>query len=307
METRCRGALASITHAILSENAVPRVYGMYTLAHILVAATKAAPDLPKPLSAQLHVPDSPGLGYSAEFNTSCKSGRGSYKASIFDALECDVPALAAPVWKKGSRILDVGAGRGVFDTYLEKKYNVEIVCIDIVPSDCVRGLNNWASTKCKGSQGSSQFNSSRTPGSEYTPHKVGIFDGRTLTGHADASYDTVLFNSVLHHAAEKAPGLLAEAARVSRRWIVVNEDLDAQFVRRRNFLHDRKGVFRTRQMWIKLLTRSPAWELVLDIPIGDPFVPCPPPYTNFGHLGCRALFQRVFVARRRAPPSGIES
>lgn len=52
----------------------------------------------------------------------------------------------------------------------------------------------------------------------------GGFNGRTLP-RSNSSKDVVVFNFVLHHAADKTISLLKEALRVSRRYVVVAEDL----------------------------------------------------------------------------------
>ena len=91
---------------------------------------------------------------------------------------------------------------------------------------------------------------------------VHVFDGVRLPLESDASYDTVVFNMVLHHAASHAPGLLREAARLARHTIVLLEDADVRDVaedeaqRRlalaifgRHMRHDPRGVFRTQQEW----------------------------------------------------------
>ena len=55
-------------------------------------------------------------------------------------------------------------------------------------------------------------------------HRVAIFDGEKLPG---SHWDIVLFVTSLHHAGSRAPTLLREAARVSSRWIIVIEAVDA--------------------------------------------------------------------------------
>ena len=56
---------------------------------------------------------------------------------------------------------------------------------------------------------------------EKTAIPVALFDGRTLPG-ADGSQDAVMLVDVLHHADDPRV-LLREAARVSRRWILLKD------------------------------------------------------------------------------------
>ena len=136
-------------------------------------------------------------------------------------------------------VLDVGAGGGEVDAFLQSKYKVKITAIDVTPPS----KNVWRFSKVK--------------------FPVKVFDGKHLK-FEDNSFDVVLFNSVLHHAAKNTPSLLKDAARVSRRWILLNEDTsvtdstilskeDIDFIEARNLQHERYGVFRTVGEWTSLL------------------------------------------------------
>ena len=80
------------------------------------------------------------------------------------------------------------------------------------------------------------------------------FNGK-LVPEANGSFDLVVLNSMLHHAATNAPALLREAARVTTRHALVFEDLavpaDAQIMARHR-IHDANGTFRTQEEWEEL-------------------------------------------------------
>ena len=104
-------------------------------------------------------------------------------------------------WRKGDSVLDVGAGSGEMTLYLQAKYGLLCRGVDIVKPN-----NNVFFAK-KASNGR---------GREFLP--IDLFDGVSLPC-ADKSYDLVMINSVLHHAANKTHGLVREAARVARKQV----------------------------------------------------------------------------------------
>ena len=253
-----------------------------------------------------------GLGYSAALSEMCGARRGGSKFLqnkkwILDSLECDLPALVGPdIWSAGRLLLNVGAGSGEMDRMWEEKYGVKVTSIDIVAAT----NNSWT----------------RTSGNR-AHHAIGLYDGRTLSGFADRSYDAVLFVSVLHHAAENAPNLLLEASRVARKYVIVMEDLGSEFVRRRHHLHDKRGIFRTLPKWHELMTASKrdGFRVVMDSPVGNESAPCyvvkskeagkenlgqltdrkdGTASVNVGSPGCRSLYQRTFVAQRTSSLRG---
>ena len=149
-------------------------------------------------------------------------------------------------------------------------------------------------------------------------HDVGLFDGHTLKEHEDKSFDTVIFVSVLHHAAAHSPNLLASHARREKVVLIV-EDLGGLPARRRNYLHDPAGIFRTAEEWRSLLMASPKdkFEMVMEAPVGNVSEPCfivtkgskdsigqltddarGIMSKNLGSLGCKAALHRTFVAQR---------
>ena len=139
-------------------------------------------------------------------------------------------------------VLDVGGGKGSLGTLVGGVLQGRLAwdCIDVVPS-----------TKCAG------------------------FNGLTIPRPA-ASKDTVIFNYVLHHAADNTISLLKEAVRVSRRYIIVAEDLAggnraeaARLVR-----HEWRGTFRGAAEW-KMLFKLLGTELLLE---ASPSPGCAGPY-----------------------------
>ena len=73
--------------------------------------------------------------------------------------------------------------------------------------------------------------------------------------HADSSQDVVLFHYVLHHASDGDPiSLLREARRVTRKYVIVGEDMAGEDPERalRNFFHETAGLFRGPEEWQQL-------------------------------------------------------
>lgn len=88
-------------------------------------------------------------------------------------------------------VLDVGCGDGqIASLVMQQKTGVRLSGVDVVPR-------------------------------ESTALPIAMFDGRTLPG-PDGSKDAVMFVDVLHHTDDPMV-LLREAARVSRRWIVIKD------------------------------------------------------------------------------------
>ena len=85
--------------------------------------------------------------------------------------------------------------------------------------------------------------------------KCVVYEGSRLP-YRNGSFELVVAETVLHHAAANATGLLMEMVRASTRWVVVAEDLlengapkdvVAAFQR-----HDRKAVYRSLDEWMGL-------------------------------------------------------
>ena len=173
------------------------------------------------------------------------------KKHILDALEVQAPFLVGAdrqhFWTNLS-LVDVGAGGGEITSYLTHKYGLSSRALDILPPD----QNRFSLRK-------NQETAAQQP---MVP--VEVFDGSHLPCK-DNSADMVLFNSVLHHAADDTQMLLAEAARVSRRWIVVLDDLyipSNKNVMQRHHAHDPNGKFRRLDEWYNVFRSTPG---VIDV------------------------------------------
>ena len=127
-------------------------------------------------------------------------------------------------------VLDVGGGQGKLgvhaQTFMAKKRErvLHWDCIDVTPS------RNCTPSQC-----------------------CTVFDGVTLP-RANHSKDVVLFNYVLHHAADATISLLQHARRVARRHVVVVEDLKAPSRKGAlaQFAHEWHGSHRGKTEWIAL-------------------------------------------------------
>ena len=158
------------------------------------------------------------------------------KKHILDALEVQAPFLVGAdrqhFWTNLS-LVDVGAGGGEITSYLTHKYGLSARALDIVPPE------------------QNRYSLRRGSAASRPIVPVEVFDGSHLPCE-DNSADIVLFDSVLHHAADATTMLLQEAARVSRRWVVVLDDLNIpsnQGVTARNHAHDPHGKFRRLDEW----------------------------------------------------------
>ena len=202
------------------------------------------------------------VGTHAPAATACAAaaqGRDSaylrFKSRLLNTLELTVPQAAPGILVNGSRWLDVGAGSGEIADYLTRKYGVRITAYDVAPPV----QNKWATDR-RGALGAAQR----------LGFPVAVFDGQRLPAEESRSADVVLFNMVLHHAANSTPALLREAARVSQRWIVVLEDCDvtgdasdtvAKATLGRHRGHEPTGIFRTTAAWVALLRDSTGFAL----------------------------------------------
>ena len=163
------------------------------------------------------------------------------KKHILDALEVQAPYLVGAdrqhFWTNLS-LVDVGAGGAEITSYLTHKYGLSSRALDILPPD----------------QNRFSLRRNEQTAAQVPMVPVEVFDGSHLPCK-DNSADMVLFNSVLHHAADDTEMLLQEAARVSRRWIVVLDDLNIpsnKNVVARHHAHDPHGKFRRLDEWYNL-------------------------------------------------------
>ena len=81
------------------------------------------------------------------------------------------------------------------------------------------------------------------------------YDGRNLP-FSENSYDLVIINFVLHHAANNTLYLLEQIKRISKEYIIIGEDLasldyDIEW-HQRNYKHQPGGIFRSDEEWLRL-------------------------------------------------------
>lgn len=165
---------------------------------------------------------------------------GDYSQSFFDFVDLKMHVLDAlfhragvdALWRPGRRLLDVGCGHGFLAAYLQARFGVHIKGYDIA--------NSYQCAEIMAS-----------------PLKVHFFDGVTLPEPA-ASFDAVMFLSVLHHAANHTESLLRSASDIATRWILVVEDTDNgdTEIQVRNQRHDPTGIFRTDVGWKALFRQA---------------------------------------------------
>jgi SAM-dependent methyltransferase len=173
----------------------------------------------------------------------------SFKRHNLHSLEYSLPELLPWVWRPGTRVLDIGAGGGEIDGYLEAKYGVNIAAYDVSPPEA----NRWTMAKASAEHRTGWATPLAKPGTAqglpaagFQPHPISVFDGASLPAEQDRSHDWVLFNAVLHHAARNAPLLIAEAARIAQSAIVLIEDVHPEqennpssgLIQRRNHEHE---------------------------------------------------------------------
>ena len=93
-------------------------------------------------------------------------------------------------------------------------------------------------------------------GGGYNKHPQGVtFDGKRLP-YADSSFDLILLSYCLHNASQHSIGLLDQATRISKKYILVAEDLSGiDYPKKwldRNHMHEPGGMFRSQTEWEKL-------------------------------------------------------
>lgn len=127
---------------------------------------------------------------------------------------------------------------------------------------------------------------------------VSTFDGRAVPERGSASYDVVLLNMMLHHAAANAPALMAEAARLTRRYALVFEDIsipdNAQVVARHK-VHDSNGTFRSIPEWRRIF-RSAGFATAHVGTVGSRALGRRFPRNSLARLDY--LYQRYFLLQR---------
>ena len=161
--------------------------------------------------------------------------------------------------RNSTTVLDVGAGSGAIPWYMGQKYGVEPRGVDILaPSD--NRFAAYASTNRDATNASQRHEQNARMRQDFM--NVSVFNGSALP-FPDASYDIVTLISVLHHAANNTPSLVADSMRVAREYVVIFEDLELPptspyhfNVSTRNRQHEPKGIFRTLDEWYTLFNAT---------------------------------------------------
>jgi len=161
-----------------------------------------------------------------------------------------------PQLDDGDRIVDVGAGSCHVAQTLHGTYGFDVAAIDVVDHNI-------------------------------TPMPLALYDGKRLP-YADGEFDVALLLFVLHHAPDAA-GLLAEATRVAKKVIILEDTpanaLEARVWRKLDYLENHA---QHADVHVAHEAKSvAAWQ------------------TFFGDHGCRTLFhatfRRVFTTARLYP------
>tara|TARA_B110001452_G_scaffold55028_1_gene42461 strand:+ start:1507 stop:2169 length:663 start_codon:yes stop_codon:yes gene_type:complete len=138
------------------------------------------------------------------------------------------------LWREGASLLDVGTGQGYVAAYLQAVHGTRIVGYEVGSTgQCADFLRS--------------------------PFRLAFMthEANPRVPEPPRSFDAVSFMNVLHHAAERTPALLAQAAEHARKYItwhiIVVEDLctrrssrHCQWLRTK---HDTLGIFRNNSEW----------------------------------------------------------
>lgn len=138
----------------------------------------------------------------------------------------------------GCSWLDVGAGTGALSVYLSNILN------------------------------SAQFELCDVDPPQHSNFPVKRIDGTHLEYESD-SFDMVIFNYVLHHAADSTIPLLRDAHRIARRYVIVTEDpKESAQDRLWAYKHDARGTFRGLREWRELFALV-GFSTVLETSLDD--------------------------------------
>ena len=176
----------------------------------------------------------------------------------------------APLLPEGAQVLDVGCGDGAVAAQIAR----------LRPDLTLRGIDVHVR--------------------DTTAIPVEAFDGRRIAA-AEDSYDVIVLVDVLHHARDPV-ALLREAARVSRRWLVLKDHTcESRFAARRLAWMDRVGnppgeVEILADYWPRARWAAVISELGLRVDVWQARVPLYPPPVDW--LFGRGLH---FVARLEVP------
>jgi SAM-dependent methyltransferase len=239
------------------------------------------------------------------------------KAKFLEATE-DVLTHEPDVCVPGNRLLDVGAGGGEFARWLAERCGFCAKAYDVAlaadnPYRLLHSKNvsitsaRSSSTSSTSSTSSSGESSSDLGARHFETFHVLPFDGRSVP-ETSRSFELVVLNSMLHHAAANAPALLREAARITTQSVLVFEDLavpDDGRITERHRIHDASGIFRTQDQWEELFADA---NLRVDMtgPVGSVML------SNLKgqkHARLDWRHQRYFLlrlgARRRIPDASV--
>lgn len=93
-------------------------------------------------------------------------------------------------------------------------------------------------------------------GGYHVSEKTIKYNGRDLPFSKDTSFDLILLNFVLHHAAENTLPLLKQIGDLSKGYIIIGEDLSElgyeENWHKRNYEHQPGGVYRSDYEWKEL-------------------------------------------------------
>ena len=208
-------------------------------------------------------------------------GKGKFLNATEEILAADLRLCSAD-----SRLLDIGAGAGEYTRWLSQRCGLCAKAYDVVANasntySLLRGRSAKMRALARNHSASM---------------RVAWFDGAHIP-EADGSFDLVVFNSVLHHAAGQVCRLLSEAARVTTRSAIVFEDLavaSSLAVAHRHTAHDRHGIFRGEREW-RTLFDGAGFATVASGRVGSRGLSRL--HTGVGRLDY--LYQRWFLLRRR--------
>lgn len=255
------------------------------------------------------------------------NGRG--KGKFLQATE-QVLMHEPEVCRAGGRLLDVGAGGGEITRWLAERCNLcakayDVKLPDANPYSLLPGSGNGGgNSNSNGSTseadgrsspaGGNPMNDGRMDGGglgrrHFASFRVWHFDGVRVP-EASRSFELVVLNSMLHHAAENAPALLREAARVTTRHALIFEDLavpEDPRIMDRHKIHDEHGIFRTQLQWEGLFADA-GFRVDMMGPVGNTILSS---LKMQKHAKLDWRHQRFFLlrlgSRRRVPEANVSA
>ena len=235
------------------------------------------------------------------------------KAKFLEAAE-QVLSHEPDVCVGGSRMLDVGAGGGEFTRWLAERCSLCVKAYDVaLPGENPYSLLPGSNTSSRGAGGGGASDRVGASGSlgerHFASFRVWPFDGVHVP-ESNRSFELVVLNSMLHHAAANAPALLREAARVTTRHVLVFEDLavpEDERITARHRIHDAHGIFRTQPEWEELFADA-GFRVDMMGPVGSAILSS---FKSQKHARLDWRHQRFFLlrlgARRRIPEANAST